>query len=178
MKVIPNWISFSRIVLSMILIFIKPLSLAFYVIYITCGFSDMIDGFIARKTGTTSRLGEKLDSLADMMMAGVLLVVLFPIVNPANEIIIWAISIGIIRLSSMVVAMKKYKTFVSIHTYGNKITGLVLFIFPILIAYINTDLLMYIICVVASISAIEELIIQVTSNELQVNRQSLFVKRA
>ena len=176
MKAIPNYISFSRIIFSLILIFIKPLSVAFYAIYIICGFSDILDGFIARKTGTTSRLGEKLDSMADMIMTGVLLVVLYPIVNPATKIIIWIISIGIIRLASMVVAMKKYKTFAMLHTYGNKITGIVLFIFPILLPYINTTMLMYIICVVASISAIEELIIQLTSSELQANRQSIFTK--
>jgi CDP-diacylglycerol---glycerol-3-phosphate 3-phosphatidyltransferase len=35
---------------------------------------------------------------------------------------------------------------------------------------------MYAICVVASISAIEELIIQLTSSQLQLNKQSIFVK--
>ncbi|KZL91816.1 CDP-alcohol phosphatidyltransferase family protein [Clostridium magnum] len=176
MKAIPNCISFSRIFFSLILIFVKPLSVAFYAIYIICGFSDIMDGFIARKTGTTSGFGAKLDSMADMITDCVLLFVFYPIVNPATEIVIWIISIAIIRLASMVVALKKYKTFVSIHTYGNKITGIVLFIFPILLPYINTNVLMYIICVVASISGIEELIIQLTSSELQVNRQSIFTK--
>lgn len=176
MKAIPNYISLSRIIFSLILIYIKPLSVAFYAIYIICGFSDIMDGFIARKTGTASRLGAKLDSMADMIMVSVLLVVLYPIVNPATEIVIWIISIAIIRLASMVVAMKKYKTFASIHTYGNKITGIVLFIFPICIPYINTTLLIYIICVLASISATEELIIQLTSSQLQLNKKSIFVK--
>jgi CDP-diacylglycerol---glycerol-3-phosphate 3-phosphatidyltransferase len=176
MKAIPNCISFSRIIFSLILIFVKPLSVAFYAIYVICGFSDIVDGFIARKTGTTSRLGAKLDSMADMIMAGALLVVLYPIVNPATEIVIWIISIGIIRLASMVVALKKYKTFAILHTYGNKITGIALFIFPLLLPYIHTTMLMYIICVVASISAIEELIIQLTSSQLQLNKQSIFVK--
>jgi len=174
MKTIPNCISFSRIIFSLILIFVKPLSVDFYAIYIICGFSDIIDGFIARKTGTTSRLGAKLDSMADMIMVGVLLVVLYPIVSITTEILLWIISIAIIRIASMVVALKKYKTFAMLHTYGNKITGLVLFIFPILLPYIHTTVLMYIICAVASISAIEELIIQLTSSQLQLNKQSIF----
>jgi CDP-diacylglycerol---glycerol-3-phosphate 3-phosphatidyltransferase len=176
MKAIPNWISFSRIILSLILIFVKPLSVTFYVIYIICGLSDIIDGYIARKTGTTSGLGAKLDSMADMIMAGVVLLVLYPIVNPTTEIVIWIISIGIIRIASMVVALKKYKTFAILHTYANKITGIVLFIFPLFLPYIHTTVLMYIICVVASISAIEELIIQLTSSQLQLNKQSIFKK--
>jgi len=178
MKVVPNCISFSRIVLSLVLIYIKPLSVAFYVIYIICGFSDMVDGFIARRMGTTSVLGERLDSIADMMMVVVLLVVLFPIINPSNKIIIWTIVIGIIRLTAMGVALIKYKTFASLHTYGNKISGLILFLLPIFISFIHTDVAMYIICVMASISAIEELIIQLTSSKLQVNIPSLFSKRA
>lgn len=178
MEILPNCISFSRIVLSLILIFIKPLSTAFYVIYIVCGFSDMIDGFIARRTETTSILGEKLDSLADMIMIVVLLVVLFPIINPSKKIIIWTIVIGIIRLTAMGVAFIKYKTFASLHTYGNKITGLILFLFPIFISFIHSNVLSNIICVVASISATEELVIQLTSRKLQVNIQSLFCKRA
>jgi CDP-diacylglycerol--glycerol-3-phosphate 3-phosphatidyltransferase len=176
-KVIPNCISLSRIIFSLIFILVKPLSIAFYAIYIICGFSDIIDGFIARKIGATSRLGEKLDSIADLIMAGVLLFVLFPIINPTTEIIFWIIFIGIIRLASMAITLKKYKTFAIIHTVGNKITGLVLFILPILLIYIHINVLMYIICAIASISAIEELIIQLTSRELQVNRQSIFAKQ-
>lgn len=176
MKAIPNYISFSRIIFSLILFLIKPLSLFFYVIYVLCGFSDIIDGFIARKTGTTSKLGEKLDTMADMIMAGVLLVVFYPIININTEILIWIILIGVIRLVSMLVVLKKYKTFAMLHSYGNKITGIVLYMFPIIFPYFHTTMLLYIICVVASISAIEELIIQLTSSELQVNIKSIFAK--
>ncbi|WP_258280631.1 hypothetical protein [Clostridium sp. CM027] len=77
----------------------------------------------------------------------------------------------------MVIGIKKYKTFASLHTYGNKITGLVLFIFPILLPFVHTTVLMYIICAVVSISAIEELIIQLTSSQLQLNKQSIFENR-
>ena len=176
MKAIPNCISISRIFFSLILIFVKPLSTVFYAIYIICGLTDIVDGFIARKTGTTSSLGARLDSMGDMVMVGVLLLVLYPIINPPTQIVIWTISIGIVRLASMAVALRRYKIFAGLHTYGNKITGVVLFIFPILLLYINTNVLMYIICVVASISAIEELIIQLTSSQLQLNIQSIFEK--
>ncbi|KAJ50720.1 CDP-diacylglycerol--glycerol-3-phosphate 3-phosphatidyltransferase [Clostridium tetanomorphum] len=176
MKSLPNCISFSRIIFSLILIYTKPLSLDFYVIYIICGFSDIIDGFIARKIGTTSSFGAKLDSIGDMIMTAALLFLIYPILNLTTKIVIWIVIISIIRLSSMFVAMKKYKTFASIHTCGNKITGIVLFLFPIFIPYINTNVLMHIICVVASISAMEELIIQLTSTKLELNKQSIFAK--
>ncbi|EEZ28423.1 CDP-alcohol phosphatidyltransferase family protein [Clostridium botulinum] len=131
----PNCISFSRIIFSLILIYAKPLSLVFYVIYIICGFSDIIDGLIARKTGTMSSLGAKIDSVADMIMVCVLLFLIYTIVNLTSKIVIWIILISIIRLESMFIAMKKYKIFASVHTYGNKITGIVLFLFSILLLY-------------------------------------------
>jgi CDP-diacylglycerol--glycerol-3-phosphate 3-phosphatidyltransferase len=176
MKSIPNFISISRIFFSLILIFVKPLSIAFYAIYIICGLSDIIDGFVARKTGTASNLGAKLDSMADLIMTGVLLLVLYSIINPATEVLIWIVLIGIVRLASMAVTLKKYKTYAVLHTYGNKVTGIVLFTFPMFLPYIHVTVLINIICVVASISAIEELIIQLTSKKLKLNRQSIFIK--
>lgn len=176
MKSLPNIISVSRIIFSIFLIYTKPLSITFYIIYMICGFSDIIDGFIARKTGTTSRLGEKIDSISDMAMVGVLLVILYPVINPKIEIIAWIILITIIRFTSIIVAFTKYKTFVSLHTYGNKITGLILFVTPIFLLFINVNALLPIVCIIASLSAIEELIIQVTSNELRVNVRGLLDK--
>ena len=97
LKSIPNWLSLSRIFLSLALLFLEPLSLSFYAMYIACGLSDMLDGFIARKTGTTSTLGAKIDSLADLVMAGVLLVILLPILNPGTAILLRDIFIAVIR---------------------------------------------------------------------------------
>lgn len=176
MKAIPNCISFSRIIFSLILLFVKPLNATFYAIYIICGFSDMLDGFIARKTGTTSTLGEKIDSVADMVMIGVLLVRLYPIIRPTTDIAVWIVLIAMIRLAAMVIALIKYKVLAMLHTYGNKITGMVLFLLPILLLCIDVTALMYICCIVASLSAIEELAIHLTSGELQINKKSIFVE--
>lgn len=176
MKNIPNYISCFRIFSSLGLLFVEPLSIGFYIIYIVCGLSDAIDGFIARKMKVTSKLGAKLDTLADIIMVGVLFIVIYPVVNLNPHIILWIISIGIIRVISIVTALVKYKAFAMLHSYGNKLTGLSLFIFPILLPFINITTLMYIICFVASISAIEELAIHMTSRELNVNKQSIFIK--
>lgn len=176
MKTIPNCISLFRIFSSLCLFFVEPLSISFYIIYIACGLSDIADGFIARKTGTSSNFGAKLDTISDMIMVGVLFIVLYPVVNLKSYIILWIISIGIVRVVSIVVALIKYKAFAMLHSYGNKLTGLSLFIFPILLPFINITTLMYIICFVASLSAIEELAIHTTSRELNVNKQSIFIK--
>lgn len=173
MKVLPNVISTIRIILSISLIYIKPLSIEFYSIYIICGMSDILDGFIARKTGTTTMIGAKLDSLADMVMIGVLFFLFYPIINPTTKIVNWIILIGVIRVIGMISAFKKYRTFISIHTYANKLTGIVVFLIPIEVLYVDQNILTYAICIIATISAIEELIIQLTSKEIKINRKSI-----
>ena len=56
-----NIITGIRIVLSVALLFFPVLSPAFFVLYAAGGFSCMIDGAVARRTGTVSGLGSKLD---------------------------------------------------------------------------------------------------------------------
>ena len=41
---------------------------AFYTLYLVAGVSDMIDGTVARKTGTAGAFGSKLDTAADFML--------------------------------------------------------------------------------------------------------------
>jgi CDP-diacylglycerol--glycerol-3-phosphate 3-phosphatidyltransferase len=177
-KSIANYISIARIVLVLVLIFIKPLSIEFLTIYFICGISDIVDGYMARKTNTASKLGEKLDSAADLIMIFVLIIMLYPIINPTVQIVYCIIIIGVIRVTSIMVVFVKYKTFGILHTYGNKITGLILFVFPFLLAIINSVILMYILCMVASISALEDLVINLLSNEWQANKKSILTKWA
>lgn len=58
-----NLITISRIILALSLLFIKPCSFIFYLIYTICGLTDILDGYIARKINKTNAFGAKLDSL-------------------------------------------------------------------------------------------------------------------
>ncbi len=176
MKTTANILSIVRIILALALFWVRPLSVLFYAIYLICVISDVLDGYVARKTHTESNLGEKLDSVSDLIMFVVLTIILFPLINLTTQIIIWIVIIGLIRAVSMMVVLVKYKTFAILHTYGNKITGLVLAAFPLSLAFIQLEALMYIICVIASISAIEEFFIHLSSNELRANKKSIFEK--
>ena len=60
-KNIPNILTGFRIFGSILLLFFPAFSVEFYITYIICGFTDMIDGTIARKTGAVSEFGAKLD---------------------------------------------------------------------------------------------------------------------
>lgn len=176
MKSIANIISIVRIFLVISLLFIKPLSVEFFIIYFLSGISDILDGYIARKTKTTSKLGEKLDSFADLIMVIILIILLVPILKLPVKIIDWIIIIALIRVVSLIIAFKKYKIFGSLHTYLNKLTGFLLFISPVLFVTIPKDLVLYGICIIATISAMEEVIINIVSSEFHANIKSIIVK--
>ena len=57
-----NIITCIRIICSIVLLFCPVFSPVFYALYITAGVSDMLDGAVARKTGTVSEFGSKLDT--------------------------------------------------------------------------------------------------------------------
>ena len=81
MKHIANILTSCRILGSVLLLLFPVFSLAFCITYILCGFSDMIDGSIARKTNKTSRLGSQLDTIADLVFVSVSMVRLLPSIH-------------------------------------------------------------------------------------------------
>lgn len=161
--------------LALLLLLPEPLSHSYLAVYILCGFTDMLDGPVARKTGTATSLGAKLDSVADMTLIGVALYTLYPVLGLTLGIILWITLIAVIRGASILTALRKFKTYGSIHTYSNKFTGLLLFITPILFPHVKHAVWTAVVCFVATLSAIEELIILLTSSQLRLDRKGLFI---
>lgn len=69
---IADCITVCRIVGTLILSVLRPLSLVFFFVYTLTGLTDVLDGWIARKTKTASDFGAKLDSIADMLFCAVI----------------------------------------------------------------------------------------------------------
>ena len=90
-----NTITFFRMAASIVLLFCPVFSPAFYVFYIAAGLSDMLDGFVARKTDTVSKLGARLDTIADFVLVVVCLIKLLPVLSIPAWLYGW---IGIIAL--------------------------------------------------------------------------------
>jgi len=154
----------------------EPLESCFFLIYVLCGLSDILDGYIARKTNTTSKLGERLDSIGDLIMVIILTVMLYPIIKFTFFQILWILGIVLIRVISIIIIFLKFKTFAILHTYANKMTGLLLFVLIPLLAFVDPNILIYITCIAGSYSAIEELTIHLSSDCLEGNRKSIFSK--
>jgi Phosphatidylglycerophosphate synthase len=166
MRYIPNLVTIIRIIGSFILLFTQPLSILFFTIYIVCGVSDILDGYIARKTKTTSQFGATLDSISDTVFIGVLLIILIPLFRLSWWMLFWIGGIALIRLISLVTGFVKYKTIVFLHTYANKATGFCLFCSPILYDRFGMVIMICVVCSLASVSAMEELVINILSKKL------------
>ncbi|MGO0907449.1 CDP-alcohol phosphatidyltransferase family protein [Clostridioides difficile] len=173
MKNIANIITTLRIILSIVLLKIEMFSFLFFTIYIVCGVSDFLDGYIARKINITSKFGSRLDSIADICLVISMSIIMLPVINISKYIVLWILIIVLVRITSIIIVICKYNTFAILHTYGNKLSGFMLFCLPLFYNMMNTNLLASIVCVVASISAIEEVIIHILSKELKIDISSI-----
>ena len=97
MKALANGITIIRILCSIALLFCPVLSPTFYSLYIIAGVSDMVDGWVARRTHTASKLGAKLDTIADIVFVIVCLVRLLPILDIPVWLFIWISVIALIK---------------------------------------------------------------------------------
>lgn len=175
-KNIPNCITAVRIAASYGLLLIRPFSALFFFFYLMCGVSDVLDGYIARKMGASSKFGQVFDSISDLIFIGIVLLIFIPIMNFSLGIICWIAVIAAVRLTSIILGLAKYRQLAFLHTYANKAAGIVLFFFPFLFSAFGKEITAAIICSIASISAVEELLINLTSKILHRDRSSIFSK--
>ena len=155
-KHIANIITGSRIVFSLLLLFIPLSSALFYIFYLFCGLTDMIDGTVARKTGAVSNFGEKLDTASDFVFMAVCVVKLLPKINISVWLWIWIAIIAIVKVINIVMGFIRRKKLVALHTFLNKITGLLLFLLPLTLQFILPTYSFAVVCTIATIAAIQE----------------------
>lgn len=169
-----NVITLIRIGLSISLLFIRKYSPLFLTLYSICGFTDILDGYIARKTKTEGNFGAKLDTIADLLFFIVMFIIMFDIFLKDMLCMVFIIIILLIRILSIIIVLKKYNKFAILHTYTNKLTGLLLFFIPYFIYLNGANIVIYIIGVIAVLSSIEELTINIKSKKLDLNKKSIF----
>lgn len=169
-----NVITLIRIGLAISLLFIRKYNPLFLILYSICGFTDILDGYIARKTKTESNFGAKLDSISDLLFFVVMFIIMFDIFLKDIICMVFIIIILLIRILSIIIVLKKYNKFAILHTYINKLTGLILFFIPFFIYLDGANIVMYIIGVIALLSSIEELAINIKSKKLDLNKKSIF----
>jgi len=178
-KAIPNLLTVLRIPCAAALLFLAPLETPFLAVYLFCGLSDVLDGFLARRWNVASPAGALLDSVADFVLAAVLLYVFIPYFSWPAWMLIWLASIALIRCASLIVCRIRFRRFAFLHTVSNKATGIALLCFPFLLRMFGLNPTAILLCGLASLSALEELLIQIVSTHLDRDIASILqIKKA
>lgn len=151
---IANIITALRIVFAGAMIFCPVFSPQFFSFYIAAGISDMIDGTVARKTGSSSEFGARFDSAADLFFVAAAAVKFFPEISLPMFIWIWTGIIAVVKIARIVTGCVREKQFVIPHSIANKITGFLLFIFPLTIPFVDLRVSAGIVCAVATVAAV------------------------
>ena len=151
-----NLITIIRILCSIALLFCAALSPWFYALYITAGVSDMVDGWVARKTNTVSDFGSKLDTVADIIFVVVCLLKLLPVLHLPVWIYVWVGIIACIKVFNIVYAYIVRKQLLADHSILNKVTGALLFALPLTLSVIDVRYSAAVVCAVATVAGIQE----------------------
>ena len=64
--------------------------------------------------------------------------------------------IAAIKISNIILGCVTEKQFVSLHTVMNKITGLLLFLLPLTVSFVELKYTAIVVCSIATLSAIQE----------------------
>ena len=145
-----------RIICSVILLFIQAFSPMFYLLYLIAGFSDMIDGAVARKMGSASEFGSRFDSAADLVFIVVCLIRILPNMKIEVWLWIWIAVVAGIKIINIISGFAFKKRLVVEHTIMNKVTGFMLFLLPLTLSFVDIRYSGILVCAFATFAAIQE----------------------
>ena len=167
-----------RIGLSFVLLIPPIPSNIFLLLYTLIGSTDVLDGWLARKTGTSSEFGAKLDSIADLLFYGILLARLLPVLWHTLPSAVWYVAAAALlaRALAYTTAAAKYHRFAALHTWLNKLTGGAVFLLPYALAVSSGVVYGWAVCFLALAAALEELTIHLLQKEYCTDRKSLFLR--
>lgn len=154
---IADCITVSRILFSLLLLMLSPSSLLFSVLYLLCGVSDMLDGAVARKLHTAGDKGARLDSAADLIFAVVYAVRILPLMSVPLWIRAWTAIIAVTKLTGILLASKKSRRLTVRHSLANRLTGIMIFLFPLTVRVVDVKAGAVLVCSVATLAVIDEI---------------------
>lgn len=116
----------------------------------------MIDGPIARKMNAESKLGSRIDSVADLVFVVCSAVLILPSVDLPLWVWVWIAAIGIIKLAGIIIGSCRQRRLAIPHSTTNKLTGILLFCLPFAIVRFDACIPVAIACTMATASLIED----------------------
>lgn len=157
MSPVPNIISSSRGIAGFAMLLFPVFSPWFWTLYFWGGVSDMIDGPLARKLVAVSKLGSRIDSLADIVFAVCAGIKILPSLTLPLWIWLWVTTIGIAKAVGISINSKWNHCFTVSHSFLNRLTGLLLFCLPLANILLEVILPVIITCFVATLSILEDI---------------------
>jgi cardiolipin synthase len=99
---VPNWITMTRFLLIplFLILYVNHQAVAALVVVLLAGFTDFLDGYIARRSGQITLTGIMLDPLADKLMMLAIVISLVAV----GEIPWWAAAVMAFREVGMIVS--------------------------------------------------------------------------
>ncbi len=177
MTKLPNIISCSRIVFSIMLLLAADKPVLFMVLYCVCGISDIADGYLARAYNAETKLGSKLDSLGDLVFYTVWVYIFFHYINSENlEVTISGMAgVALIRAVNLLLTKAKFGQWSMVHTIGNKLAGFILFVsMPLYVLLGNTPLWSLVaVGFISAVSALEETAVLLVHSIYDADRRSV-----
>lgn len=151
-----NSLTICRIVLCVALLITDAFSPAFFLVYTLAGLTDVLDGYVARKTNLASELGARLDSIADLVLFIVCLVKLLPAIDVPIWLWAWIAAIALVKVANVASGLVVERRLVMLHTSANKVAGLVAFLVPFAVPLFGIIAPSTIACTVATFAAVQE----------------------
>ena len=108
----------------------------------------MVDGTIARKTHAVTEFGSTLDSIADLVFIIAACIKVLPVVQLPGWIWCWVFVIAAMRFSKGKLLLE--------HTVWNKVTGFLLFLFPLTLSFLDVKYSACMVCMIATFSALHD----------------------
>jgi CDP-diacylglycerol--glycerol-3-phosphate 3-phosphatidyltransferase len=152
--------------------------LPFVIIYLVCGISDLADGYVARRFKLQTALGARLDSLADFIFFSItfFLLLFYKGLEITLPILLCCVAITTVRMLNLLLTRNKFKQWGVMHTFGNKASGLILFLsMPLCVLVGQIPYSMTILLGTVTIfSSLEETLLLLTSTTYDANQKSIF----
>lgn len=149
-----------RILCGILIMCFPAFSGWYYFFYLLGGFTDAIDGTVARKMGEVTDFGSKFDTVADFVFVIAVAIKIIGNLRVPLWLLIWIIMIALIKIGSHLAGYFKYHELKTVHSALNKVCGGVTFIVPLLLggdyAWQAKALFVIAVCVLTSVAAIAE----------------------
>jgi CDP-diacylglycerol--glycerol-3-phosphate 3-phosphatidyltransferase len=174
---LPNSVSFIRILIAPVLIYmaLHNMQIWFVVLLLFSGFTDVLDGFLARRLNQITELGSHLDSWGDFTIYSTMAIcawILWPQIV-LQEAIYFLIILGSFCIP-VIVGLIKFGTLTGYHTWSVKLAVAITFLGYILLFSGITEWPFRVASVLCLYAGLEEILITLVLKQQRMDVRSLW----